>query len=85
MDRAFLLIGFVFSFLFIVAGPSDGAVYVWAPLIGEPACLVRNLGGFRATGHCKWFWGMGLRSFGFLCVSKIVPTDFIRNWVEGGW
>ena len=33
-------IGFVFSFLVIVAGPSDGAVYVCAPLIGEPACLV---------------------------------------------
>ena len=33
-------IGFVFSFLVIVAGPSDGTVYVCAPLIGEPACLV---------------------------------------------
>ena len=63
---------------FILAAPSDGAVYVCPPLICKPARFMRKTGDFRATDCCKWFWGRELRIFGEYDNSRIVQTESIR-------
>ncbi len=57
--------------------------YVWPPLMDEAACFMRKRFVFWVGDCCKLLWGMGLKNFGFLCHSRIVQTESIRNWVEG--